>query len=50
MNTYQLTLYFDDGGVSVHECKRMEIKEAWDFFRNYVNKPGLVSLKMEIFK
>ena len=47
MNTYELTLYLQDGGVEVVECTRMDLLEAWDFFRNYLYGRPVIHLKVE---
>lgn len=35
MKTYTLILHYKDG-IEMFECKRMNIVEAWEFFRNHL--------------
>ena len=49
MKTYELTVYDKNGKPKIIECRRMDAKEAWDFFRNHVND-DMDSCKMEIYE
>ena len=35
MKTYTLILHYEDG-IEMFSCKRMNISEAWELFRNHL--------------